>query len=478
MKFNKKRLAALSLSAVMTFSVTTSVFAEEPIVADPPVAAAENPVSSEIQVVVDGKVLDMGDAKPILSKDQVFVPFTAFFKAIGAETSYESSTKTATAIKNDVVASFSINRLDITIKENGDTSVLQSEGAPFLQGDSTYVPVVSAAKALGYNAGFDTTTNKVLIVDVNKIAKTYSDKFKIMDKFMAYNQKLSQKNAEYKGDFNMVMNMMDGESIVPITAKGTLDMFTNKTKADMKLAMNVDISKLLTTLTGTSTPDAETAAMAELLKNIVIDYRLDLSTGKYYIKSPLISTLMEMNGNVWLEVDMNDMLEQMGMGSSIFTQMMKMNEASNFTDSLTIMLRALPIKSEQDILVMDTMMAQMVKMYSDDAFVKEGDKYVSTMKETQSGFESVMKMTLKVNSGDQVIAYSMDMSMTEKGVPMMTLTAAMDQSNNMTMNMKMEVPELMNMVFDMKMTMKETTVNPSGVPSGNDVIVPFMEALQ
>lgn len=474
-----KRLTSMALAAIMTLSVTVSISAEELPLPTSATTATTLVASNSISVELDGNEVVMMDAKPILVNGTVFLPFSAFYKAIGAETSYESSTKTATAIKNDVVAIFTVNSERIQSKKNGEiTTHYAKNAAPFIQNDLTYIPAEWAGKALGYNTGYDPSTNTVFMIDAVKMMKPYSTSFKIMDKYMAYSSKYMENTYQISGDYAMALRLGRKKDANPIKVTGDMSGYTNGIKADMDMTMKVDMKDALKELTGVDpSTDKEMQEMIKMMEQIDMGIYLNMETGKYYFRSPMITSSLNLNENVWIEMDLNEYFSAMGIDPSFLEQMINLSKKSSFTEYLTEMFTLMPISSKQDIDALNQMLNMMVIMYGDDAFTKSPGSYVSNYQTTQNGTKMGIKLELITNSGDQVIGYNMEMNVNADKTDVMKITASQDKNNTVKMNMEMDVPGYLNFIFDINMKMKESKSKVFGMPSSNNEIISFENAL-
>lgn len=469
----KKRVLAATLCTILSFSLSTNVFSEELPIASQEISASSN----TIQIEVDDNVLEMADAAPIMYEGNIYVPFSAFYKAIGAETNYEASTKTVTAIKNNVAASFSVYRKTATIKKNDVISTVTMETAPIIQNDFIYIPGEWAGKVFNYNVGYDNSTNTLIMVDIAKMMKPYEDQFKIMDKYMAYSRSYADKNYTVDGSFQ-INTVIGDEAAAPIKIDGTLTGVTSTAKTDMEINMNLDMLDAMKSLTGVDpATEPEVREILNLLKNIKIEIYVNLETGKYYFRSPLVTSQLHLNENVWIEMDFNEILESAGYDSSFLTQMIQLSQKSSFTEAYTDILTMMPISSKEDITALKQMIEMTVKMYGDAAFTKTGNQYVSHYQQTSYGAKTATKLALTVNDANKVIGYNLEMTVSDGNIDVTKMTISQDKDDKSKMNMKFNMPGYLSMDFQMDMQMKETKGKAFGSPSSNNMIISFEEAL-
>lgn len=458
MKFFKKRLTAIALTAAMTFTPAVGVFAAE-----------TNP--SSITVELDGKQVSLSDAQAIMKDGRTFLPFNSTFEAMGATITYESSTKTTSAVKGDVTINFVAGSKDVTLIKNGVTSTLTMDAPSFVLEETTYVPARLVAQSFGYNVGWDNDTKTIILLDVDKIIAQYADKFTIMDKYLAFSKASTKDPQSIDGKFDMKIAMGSGAEAIPFSANGTITGTADSSKADIALKMILDIDKLVAVAGSTEELDAESKALLDQIKNIDINVKGDMKAGKFYIQSPLFATSFNVAADSWIEIDLNDLLDQAGMGSSLFTDLVKIADSDSFVTSLGEMLRVFPINSKQEALMLESLLKTMVSTYGDDSFVKSSDKYVSTTTQTDNGTTTKITMTLPINKSGDVTGFSMDMTTSADGIDFMKIAVKQDASNKYTVTMNMTVPELMEMVYKLDMQLSPTSVKPAGAPSDKSKIV-------
>ncbi len=114
--------------------------------------------ASDIRVLLDGKQIEF-DVPPQIVSDRTMVPIRAIFEALGAEVTWNPSTRTATATIDDYTVECTIDRKWMTVR--GDT--VKMDVAPVIIGGRTLVPARFAAEAFGGVVGWDGNTRTVHI---------------------------------------------------------------------------------------------------------------------------------------------------------------------------------------------------------------------------------------------------------------------------------------------------------------------------
>jgi hypothetical protein len=113
--------------------------------------------NNQITVYINNKQLNF-DIYPITEKDRTLVPMRAIFEALGAEVEWENETQTATATKDGITVSVTIdsNRM----QKNGEEIKLDVPAR--LVGDSrTLVPLRAISEAFGCRVEWDEALQRV-----------------------------------------------------------------------------------------------------------------------------------------------------------------------------------------------------------------------------------------------------------------------------------------------------------------------------
>ncbi len=103
------------------------------------IASAEN----NIKIYVNENLLQCETA-PYIDNGRTMVPMRRIFEALDAELEWEDTTKTITAVKDDIEISLQINSDTITV--NGQSEYL--DVAPVIVNDSTFVPLRAVSQSL------------------------------------------------------------------------------------------------------------------------------------------------------------------------------------------------------------------------------------------------------------------------------------------------------------------------------------------
>ena len=139
----KKIVLFITVSVIMLMAFTTTSFAQLPL-----------------RVVVNGNRVNFPDAEPFIDDNgRTQVPVRFVSEALGAEVSWEGSTKTVTISQGDKEIKIVIGKKDYTI--NGEKSLMDTEA--LLKEDRTFVPVRFVSEGLGARVDWDPAVRTVYI---------------------------------------------------------------------------------------------------------------------------------------------------------------------------------------------------------------------------------------------------------------------------------------------------------------------------
>ncbi|NLW27906.1 copper amine oxidase N-terminal domain-containing protein, partial [Acetivibrio saccincola] len=113
-----------------------------------------------LRVVVNGNRVNFPDAEPFIDDNgRTQVPVRFVSEALGAEVSWEGSTKTVTISQRDKEIKIVIGKKDYTI--NGEKSLMDTEA--LLKEDRTFVPIRFVSEGLGARVDWDPAVRTVYI---------------------------------------------------------------------------------------------------------------------------------------------------------------------------------------------------------------------------------------------------------------------------------------------------------------------------
>ena len=297
---------------------------------------------------------------------------------------------------------------------------------------------------------------------------------------MEYNNQFTKQPYVFKGTFSFELNMPYDETVrelMPIKGSGTFEGISEQDKQNMSMAMQLD-TEALKKYISTEAPDEETAEIANsvvsALEDVKINYITDISTGKMYLQCPMFA-LAGMDGDAWYYMDLNEIYSSMDVGMN-FTELMDMviGNDMTFEDYIKSAFASVPLTSVNDYNDFQTSIATFVDLFSDNAFEQQSDGYVSQFDFNENGVD--VHFTFKVlSSGESVIGYDMNVSAGISGTNFITLNASQNNTDA-TVVFNLNVPDVLNMVFNCGMTMEPTEQKAISQPSGN--IINIMDAME
>jgi Alkaline phosphatase len=122
----------------------------------------ETKSNNQIRILIDGKQLDL-DVAPQIINDRTMVPFRKIFEALGAEVSWDDTTKTATGKKDGLTVQLTVGS-DTAVVNNVPTAL---EVAAVIEDGRTLVPARFVSEQLGCNVEWDSANQVVIITTKN-----------------------------------------------------------------------------------------------------------------------------------------------------------------------------------------------------------------------------------------------------------------------------------------------------------------------
>lgn len=436
--------------------------------------AADN---NDIHLQINGENVAFDNLKPINRQNRVFVPFRDTLQQMGAEVSYNDAEHLTTAKRGDTVITFHPGETNVTVTKNGQTKELET--SMVISSGNTYIPVRFLGEAFDYPVGWDDSKKTALLIDTDKLLSD-ADSFSIMNRYMEYNSAYAKQPYVFKGTFSFELNMPYDETVrelMPIKGNGTFEGISEQDKQNMSMAMQLDTEGLKKYI-ATEAPDEQTAEIANnvvtALEDIKINYITDISTGKMYMQCPMFA-LAGMDGDAWYYFDLNEIYSFMDINMN-FTELMEMVTGNDMTFEYYIKnaLAAVPLTSVNDYDDFESSISTFVALFGDSAFEQQADGYVSQFDFSENGTD--VHLTFKIlSSGESIMGYDMNVSGGISGTNFITLNASQNNTDA-TVVFNLNVPDVLNMVFNCGMTMEPTEQKAISQPSGN--IINMMDMME
>lgn len=245
----KKRIATLSM--------TVSLLAGSLFFHAPQAQAAEQ---KSFTINVEDKEISF-TTEPFLKNDRLMVPLRSLSEALGAEVTYDGSTRTATIVKGDITL-----KLDFTTgKAYKNGNLLAMDPGPQLVNDRTMVPIRWISEAFGNPVSWD---QNALTVTVAPTQATLQMRQQVEDILTKSNAATNAKQS-YQMNMNIDGTMTDGKDNVALQG----NILANYTKNPLAFSFDGNIKVLAGLM-------SQTVPFKAYLKDGVI-YFQDPTTGKW-----------------------------------------------------------------------------------------------------------------------------------------------------------------------------------------------------
>jgi len=153
MKKNNLIKSLVSLTVILCFLFTLLSF--------------ETLANNDIQVLLDGNPINF-DVPPQIIDGRTMVPIRAIFEAMGAQVSWDDSTKTATAVKGDTTVIMWVNLVQLMIKNKISNKVELMDVSPVNKDGRVLAPARYVAESFGYNVEWLQDSSTVSITSSNR----------------------------------------------------------------------------------------------------------------------------------------------------------------------------------------------------------------------------------------------------------------------------------------------------------------------
>ena len=461
-----KKSLALVMALVMVFSM----------------AAAAAPADSDVQVtvLVNGKALTFTDAAPQLKDDRTYLPYRAGFEARGAQVAYDGATRTVTAQRDGTQVAFVLGTTQVTVTENDETQTVATDAAPYIDPntDRTMVPVRFAAQALGCMVGWDQETKTVNVIDVDALRAAYWDKFQLMERASKEMQEAMPKELSFSGKLNMELSVTDSGTTFPISITGTISGGMNEEALNMNTALSMDLTKLLDESSMTKEEYQQAVQLMAALKNVEINYIINMKTGMIYLNIPVLAQLeSSFQADAWYSLSLNEIYQQI-LGMDVdFATLMTQSQDMSIVDALLMaadMVKDAPDAYAQVVTVLNTCES----ILGDKAFTKSGNVYTSNFAFSQNGQSVGLKMTLTETNG-KISAMTMDLTAAAEGMEISMNVAESTKNTTLSFSLSGDAftGEPMEMKMELSMDYSQLTDAVLTEPAAGSAVYDLMELL-
>ena len=418
--------------------------------------AADNPA---IGVQLNGEDVAFTDAVPLNENGRVYVPFRAVFEALDAEVDYRAEDGRIMAEKDGVNVTFYVNQNSVMV-DNGVMNTIQIDAPPFIRDGRTYVPVRFAAQTLGLEVGWDGNVSTVVMLDKAELKENAKGQYKLMDSYLKYAkvQNLTG-NVKTEGTLKLDMQIADGsgnKTMIPITGNVKVNGISSADKADMQMAMELNMDALNAALQKNETMTEANLQAMEALKQMNLQILVDNKTGTAYMKSAVFAQ-NGLDANAWYKMKLNEAQTGLNM------QAIAGNETSYEAYAMHLIESLMPENAANCKMTLQTL-----NMYRDDAFQHIGNQYISSARYNMNGSAASMSITLKT-SGSAVSGYQQASSVYVGNVPIMTMKMDMSGSKA-AVDLNMNVQGVLTMRLNGDIRYSAAAEKPQAMPPYGAVI--------
>ena len=136
--------------------------------------------ASNVYVQLNGEIIDFTDSNgnrvdAQIVNDRTMVPLRKIFELLGANVEWDTSTRTASAKKDDIFIKLQIDNPIAEVSSDGQIRKIELDSKPILINDRTMVPLRFISESLGKQVAWDAREQTAIIIDydyfVNQIKK-------------------------------------------------------------------------------------------------------------------------------------------------------------------------------------------------------------------------------------------------------------------------------------------------------------------
>lgn len=458
MKKLTKRLLPLFIAAIMICSL-------------PMTALATNTASTlGVSVQIGDTLVSFTDSNPEIQNGRVFVPVRAICEKLGAQVSYDDVTKIATAVKGDTTVQLQVGEKSLTVTSGDTTQTIQMDVASYVQNNRLMVPTRFLAQAFDCYVGWDSVSRTAIILDVNGLLRGNNAQYTLMDKYLAYSNKFAQ-NYAISGTFNISAEINNDGTTVPVISNGTIDAIYDSKAVNLNLGMTLDITDLIAALGDEESQDAQTALILNMLKNVNVEYIVNIDEGMVYVRSSLLSIMMGADEGTWYSIDMNKLFSESGASSS-YSELMAANKVTtSFEDTIETVCSMIELTDVETVNMLTEGLTFINTAFSDAAFVKSGDTYTTNKSFDEDGVTASFSFCLTVKD-DAVTGYDLTMKAVQDDMTM-DMTCSQDANDKMVMSIIVDMPDTLKISYTVDLQYSKTTKAAAVAPETGSTIVPL-----
>lgn len=378
-----------------------------------------------ISVWLDGTEISFSDTAPIVRDGKTYIPLRTLFEAMGIKVSYESSSKTVTAVRNDRTVSFVVGQSSLQITENSETKTLTTGSSCFAENDRIMIPTRFAADCFDMNVGWDSKHQTVVLTDVDKLMQTVKGQFSNMNAYLTYTNQFRQQTYGIVGEMSTMMEVKDqnGDNI-PLTTNSTIDGLIANETAQITMHNETDLTQLLEDISGEEA--VKNADLLSFMKENIATLYIHQAEGTAYVQSPLYNMLGGVSENAWYQTSLDSVYEMYNMDSDLI-KLVRM-EGNSIEKVMAEYLQNVEVTDRKDTIV--TKLFQLYKSaFTDNNFSNSNNGLTAIGSITTDNNQIYMiQPTLKMRN-NEVIGYQFSITeRTENTTKTMNVSMASDNS--------------------------------------------------
>lgn len=453
--------------------------------------------ADSVSVQLNGEDIAFTYAEPRIVDGRTFLPVRAVFEEMGAEVSYDNGV--VTARRDGRTVTMTIGSAEAVVSENGETTPLTMDVAPFIDPalGSTYVPVRFAAEALGSSVGWDADTRTVLILDTDREAASLLEgrSFTWMDKLLNYTNKYNNgiwdsgltMTGTVKVDMSEPENGLTLALSVPVSVTASA-VTQDSSKMEGNVVVTADLASARTLLTE-GMEDEDIAQIDAIIAAVAKDgvscgIRCDLTAGILYCKPDLsalgeYAALAGVQTDAWYRLDMSAIYEEQGLSLEELTAAARDIKTRDLLEMiLESSLGAVPLNDTSSYQELHGIMSALVDFMSDDSFKRSGDTCVSEWSMEQDGVALKISVALSLK-GDELTGYAVDMGATgsagETGVFAFDCRMSLDEEDHLGGSVTLNVGTMVDAAFEMTGSYKQGSAAPATEPPAGAEIIDLFD---
>lgn len=253
-----------------------------------------------INVMVDGRCVPYGGVRPVLSGDVVLAPLASTMAQMGVQTGWDHL-GAATLYRQGTTLYHKPGTAQMrVVSRDGASTTLELGTASYLQDGEIMIPLAPLAEHLGFQGGWDSEYETLVLVDAQTFRAQVAPRFTHMDRVIATLMGALLPGSEGAQEIQFSLEMeFDGS---PVTLKG--QELSNELASNVALELSIDPALLDQLLMDELPLDPQEQALVDQMKQLRLEGIVDRAQGLVYLRSPLLALLTEQlsQENAWVSI--------------------------------------------------------------------------------------------------------------------------------------------------------------------------------